>query len=664
MSRTLLTLLAGLALTPAGRAAIVGSSLDPDLAVPYRWRVVVQFAPGPLFTPGFRAQLLTDTRAALQPTLGALGTVEVVDLAALPEAARDPLTRAFALAGWPALDLPQFRELTGLKTHFLRVSTERGAVKLEARQHDGSTGLTLPVLRSKETRDPQTVNRLAGLLLARDFGPTATVEVPDKESDTVTVRFRGGALPGLDRHLKLGDILIVSEVTEQRRPDPPQLNSRARPRATETLPPLRVARPREYTLLRLETVPENGVARCRVLTRFKEAFTIARALLGVRAMKVATAEAAVELRIVDQNGRPPAASTLLQVRASDIGFLPTAEARDRLEFRDGVFRSGRPLRDVACVVVTVGDSLSPQLFPVPILDGQPVSLKFPVDPKLAAQVEYQNRLDDFAGRLRAALDTQRTLVDELARLIVAGKNPQALERAVTGLATLEALDKELTALLAVLRASPAAAAPDFAARLAQDDARLKALREGRPAIAARAEELGKSLGKVNDPANFERQFAAKERAARIRRLVDAGEVEEALAEYDLLYELTKQDATREQKAKLEAEWKPRSPEHKKARDFVLTTWRQLADPAAYAANLDKFADAAKTMADNQDRLGLRNLITAIDQTSTKLRETFDRLDPNTESDKAAIVEFQTLTQALRKVEDAAIAAVAKIENPR
>ena len=665
MSRGLLTLLAGLLLAPGpARAAVVGSSLDPELAVPYRWRVVVQFAPGPLFTPAFRAQLLSDTRAALQPTLGALGTVEVLDLAAIPDAARDPLTREFALTGWPALDSPKFRELTGVKTHFLKLAADGGAIKLQARQHDGSTGLALPVLRVKETRDPQTVNRLAGLLLARDFGPTATVEVPDAEADTVKVRFRGGALPGLDRHLKIGDVLVVSEVYEQRRPDPPQLTSRTRPKVAETLPPLHVARPREYTLLRLESMPENGVARCRVLTRFSTAFNIARTLLGVRAMKVATTEAPVELRIVDQNGRPPAANTLLQVRASDVGFLPTAEPRDRLDFRDGLFRSGRPLRNVACVVVTVGTSHKLQYFPVPILDGQPVTLKFPVDPKLAALVEYENRLEVLSGRLRAAQDTQRTLVEELARLIVAGKNPQALERAVTGLLTLEGLDKELAALLAALRLPPEAGGAESAAALAYADAGLKALREGRPGIAAKVEELRKSIGTTNDPANFERAFAAKERALSIRRAVEAGDVEQALAEYDLLFELTKQESTKELKAKLEAEWKPRSPEHKKARDFVLNAWRQLADPAAHAAALDRLADAAKTMTDNQDRLGLRNLLTALDQTYTKLKDALDRLDPETDGDKPTIEQIKALTPALRKIETEAIAAVTKIENPR
>jgi len=369
------------------------------------------------------------------------------------------------------------------------------------------------------------------------------------------------------------------------------------------------------------------------------------------------------VRIVDQNGKPPAASTLLQARASDVGFLPTAEARDRLDFRDGLFRSGRPLRNVACVVVTVGASQSLQYFPVPILDGQPVTLKFPVDPKVAARVEYENRLDGFLGRLRAAQDTQRTLVDELARLIVAGKNPLALERAVTGLATLEGLDKPLAAELAALRTPPEAATPEFAPSLADADARLKALRDGRPGIAAKAEDLRKSIGASNDPANFEREFAAKERTLRIRRFLEAGEVEAALAEYDLLFELTKQEATKEQKAKLEAEWKPRNPEHKKARDFVLGAWRQVADLPGFTANADKLAEAAKTLAENQDRLGLRNLLTALDETYTKLKDIRDRLDENTESDKPPLAELRELIPALRKIDDEARAAVAKIEKP-
>ena len=218
--------------------------------------------------------------------------------------------------------------------------------------------------------------------------------------------------------------------------------------------------------------------------------------------------------------------------------------------------------------------------------------------------------------------------------------------------------------ISALRTPPEAAAPDSAARLTDADARLKALREGRPAVAAKAEELRKSIGTANDPANFEREFAAKERALRIRRFVAAGEVPQALDEYDLLYELTKQDATKEQKAKLEAEWKPRNAAHKKARDFVLDTWRQLPDPASYTANLERLTDASKTFTDNADRLGLRNLLTALDQTYTKLKDSSDRLDRASAADSATLDEIGVLHTTLVKLENEVIATVKKLEETR
>ncbi len=51
MPRGLLTLLTLAATATTARAGIVGSSLDPQLAKPYDWRVVVRFAPGPLSPP-------------------------------------------------------------------------------------------------------------------------------------------------------------------------------------------------------------------------------------------------------------------------------------------------------------------------------------------------------------------------------------------------------------------------------------------------------------------------------------------------------------------------------------------------------------------------------------------------------------------------------------
>ena len=115
--------------------------LDPEAATPYRLRVVVRFDPHPVFYPAYREQITDAIKAALQTPLGEVGRVEVTDLDAVPEEKREPLWRAFVKDGWAALEAPEFRELTGVKTHFLRVRFEGNGYRLEARQHDGSTGL-------------------------------------------------------------------------------------------------------------------------------------------------------------------------------------------------------------------------------------------------------------------------------------------------------------------------------------------------------------------------------------------------------------------------------------------------------------------------------------------------------------------------------------------
>ena len=126
--------------------------LDPEASAPYRLRVVVRFEAHPVFTPAFRAQIADAVKAGLQTPLGEVGRVEVIDLDAVPEDKREPLWRAFVTKGWAALEAPEFRELTGVKTHFLRIAFEGGGYRLEARQHDGSTGLPSPMVRTRETR--------------------------------------------------------------------------------------------------------------------------------------------------------------------------------------------------------------------------------------------------------------------------------------------------------------------------------------------------------------------------------------------------------------------------------------------------------------------------------------------------------------------------------
>ena len=86
------------------------AQLDPEPKHPYLWRVVLAVRPHPLLTQDFRTQLKRDLLAALQPGLGNLGAVEVIDLTELPRDQWEPLWQQFDDKGFAALDAP--RDLT------------------------------------------------------------------------------------------------------------------------------------------------------------------------------------------------------------------------------------------------------------------------------------------------------------------------------------------------------------------------------------------------------------------------------------------------------------------------------------------------------------------------------------------------------------------------
>ena len=646
MRNGLLALLLSSVVSSSGLAGI-----DAEQRVAYRWRVVVQFVPNALLNASFQNQILRQIQADLQPAIGELGKVEVFDLAKLPESQCDPLTKDFIETGWPALDSPKFRELTGVKTHFVRISVVNGTIyKLEAKQHDGSSGLVTPIVRTKETRDPQTISRLIGLLVGKDFGLVGTVTVPEKETDVLKVRFQGSAIAGIERHVKVGDIMAMSVIREQRRPEPPATNSK-QPRKLTPPPsqgPLLIAAPQQYTLLRVESDGTDGTCRCRVFTGYKTPFPIDRTTVGYRCMKLATVESPVQVRIVDPSGKTPVASTVLQVRASDVDFLNRPEPRDSLEFRDGLFRTGRPLRNIACVVITVGSNA--RQFPMPVMSDTPLTVRLTVDPKDAARAEFARQCEDLRNRVLDVLQSQNTLVKDLSKLIITGKNPEALSRAINGLKALDDQDKILTEELARLKKQPDATETNAAESIARSSAQLQAVKDARPGIEAKATELQKSINNLEDPSRLEKDFRIKEIQGQIKTLIAQGEIPEALNEFDRLYDLTKSATTKEQKAKIESEWQPKNDAHRKARDYLLVTWRTVSNLTEFTNNLNSLNDAVKVMTDLDDRFGLFNLLTALDQSYGKLRDILDRLDQNAESDQPSLKELQAIKEALRKIE--------------
>ena len=143
-----------------------------------------------------------------------------------------------------------------MKTHFLKLDVRDGRYRISARQHDGDTGLTSPMVRTKTTPDAAKVGRLAGLLVARDFGPTATVERLPRDPVNVKVKFRGGELAGFASQVKVGDVLAFSVIREQPRPQPKDAKP-PKPGQTATVEVDRVAQPRDFQYL---LVTETGCA--------------------------------------------------------------------------------------------------------------------------------------------------------------------------------------------------------------------------------------------------------------------------------------------------------------------------------------------------------------------------------------------------------------------
>lgn len=635
--------------------------LDPETAKPYEWRIVVRFDPHPMLPAQFRALVLADIRAALQPPLGELGRLDISELPATFDDKSDPLLKRFAEKGWPALEGIEFRKLTGVKTHLLRVSFANGLYRLESRQHDGSTGLVSPVVRKTETDTPATVGRHAGMMIARDFGPVGTIEKIPNEPNSVKVRFRGGAIGGLDRYVKPGDVFAVAVIQEQALRVAPPKDWRNKQVVEE--PKIQLGQPREFTLLQAEGPLVNGECKCRLLTKFANPLPMVRGVIGFRCLKLATVEGAVQVKVVDdRSGVPLPASSLVKVRANDTGFNALAPARDAFELRDGLFRSTRPLRNVACIVVGLGTSKEVQ-YPVPVLgtNYQHV-LRFESNDDDAVRARFEQECEDLRGRVAQARYTHAELVKALTRLIVKGENREAHERATAGLANMIAADQELTTELNRLRLLPAAKDPRLAELLASAEANLQAVRTGKTGIEERVGQLKAVIAKANDPVKFEREFRAKELASRITQLVETGEIPEAIDLYDQLFEVTQQPEHKDQKTKLIAEWEPRNDEHRNARDFVTGKWRMAKDLTEYTQQLEPLKDAVSVMVKNDDRLGLRNVLSSMEPAYAKLKEILDVLDQNSETDRASVKAVQDVTTALRKLEDEARTALKKIES--
>ena len=646
MSRQVFAVAALVVLLAAGPAA---AQLDPEAKTPHLWRVVLKAKPHPLLSTAFREQLKRDLLATLQPSLGSLGTVEVIDLDELPRDKWDALWQQFDDKGFDAVVAQ--RDLSGAKTHFLKLEYKDGQYLLESRQHDGFAGLASPVVRKQSVRAPELVGRTAGLLLDRDFGLSGTVEPIAGKGEEAKVTLRAGQLGAVDRFVKVGDVFAVSQVFKTNRPAPPPVRTATgkiiAPSAGTAPPPGLTANPRLHTLLRVTDVGKDGVLKCAILTTWKNALpSNIPTLAGYRCMKLGTTEAPLTVRLVSGDGSQQKSAGLVTVRANETGFKGPPDAKDTFDYKDGLYRSARPLANVGCVVVSLSGGEGSQ-FPVPILGPEPVNLPFETDPKKAEAAAFRRSADTTAWRMADARLAQTICFETTAKLIEKQKNAEALAWAKSGFGAADQAAMGISDELLRLK-EQMGAAPDGPKLVDAIEKHLIALRT----INGKLGEHIKELEKVNDPTIAAREVQTQALVARITLLLGRGDVDEAINAYDQLVTLLPDDAeTKSRRDKLKAEWKPKSDAHAKARDYLLKTWPAVATIPDFKDSLPQIGAAVDECMKNNDRLALRKLLSIFTASIVKLKELAEPLDVNADADRKLFKDAKEVGEAMAALEN-------------
>jgi tetratricopeptide (TPR) repeat protein len=653
-----------LTLLAVGAAAVVAPAqppasppLDAEAAAPGLWRVVVQTTPHPLITPAFRDRLRRDLLAALPAAAHPVATVEVVDLAEVPRASWEPLWQQVEAKGLAALDTP--RDLTGVTTSVLRVEVRDGAYHLEARLYDGFAGLAAPPVRRQSVRTPELVGRSAGLLVGRDFGPAGTVEPVEGNPDAARVRFRAGTAGPLDRLVAVGDVFAVSRVTRTSRTAPTQKRTATgkliEPPPGSVPPPVLSAAAREYTYLRVTEAPKDGVAVCAVFSPFKTPFP--KDAASYRCLKLATVRSAVAVRLVNPaaDGAKEPPTRAATVRATDRGFFPGApDRREFFDYADGVYKSSGPLDGLACVTVALGATREAR-FPVPVFGPEPVGLPFSVDAKAEEKAAYERAVLGVSGRVGEARHAQNAGFDAISKLIQARRNPEALARAKAAMASAEATAGAVTEEVQTLRGRPDRP-PGADELLATVDRQVQALRQNNGQLATRVKELEAIVERESSPGAVARELQAKAVNVEIKALLENGEVDEALRAYDQLLTLVENNPeVKGRRDALAAEWKTKSEDHAKAREYLSKTWPAAATAADLKDSLPRVRSAVDTLKAVGDRHGLRRFARHLAGFPARVEELSRGLE-NNPTDLAALREAagvlnrvdQEISEFLRK----------------
>jgi hypothetical protein len=606
-------------------AALVLLALAParparasDLKTPYKFEIVLHVARHKLLTPVFRDQIKRELGDGMRAALGDLAKeVKVVTKhKRLPDVLKRGLGRA----------LDDWKERTGVKTHFVLIDYRGVYYEVQTRQHDGitglSTGLNIPVVRRDRTRDRAFVTRVAGLLIARDLGLVGTITSNPEAGRRVNVELRGGGLGvPLDRWVKVGDVFGL-----------------VRGNAALALP---------WRYLQVEKAPAKGVCVCRLFSRYRLSQVV-----GLRCVHLGTSTAPLKLRFMQENADRSLTklegAVSLQVRRfgfedKPVASLPTTadSVRDYDTTRFGA--DGR-FKNLAFVTVLSGETVRARI-PIPVLDRLivvPVPAGSEGDDLLASGLSNLRIGVADARQVQAAqfkrINTLTAKGEDRAKTIAEVRAALARSREDHS-----RLSKERDELRKEIKALPENKRPS----LASIDASLKELENGQVALREHINHLVKIDKEENTPQK-KKWLAEVERARLLEKQL---EYDKAIEIYEKIVEegFTSKDV-KDHLAKIKKDWKPKSEKHKEARDFIYRKWPALTT-ASLKEGIEKANNAFKECREAGDRIGPRKLLLGAEAHRDRLLLELDKLDPVNGEDLKPIERIKELIPALKKLDE-------------
>jgi hypothetical protein len=583
--------------------SLSGAGLDPQVDKPYHLQVVLRIARNRLLTQVFRDQVEQQLQDSLRAALGDLAEVEIVH--------EHPLLKTVEARGLQSA-LDSYSALSETKTHFVLIDFVNGRYEIQARQHDGFTGLVSPVVRRSSTADRQLVARSAALLINVDFGLAGTLEINRITGNNVEIKLKGGSLGApLTPWVHKDQVFAVAQIGQGGQ------RSRRMP----------------WTLLQVQEVPHGPVCLCRLLYRMDKPLPPGPGVLGYRCLKLGTTQAPLRLRVVKED-RLKTPFTGVQVLIHDRGF-DAAVLEPTSTKPDGLVISERSYDDVAFVELFYERQPLARV-PVEIIEDLTVTCPVRIGDAGGARAQLYDRRDLWMRRLSDSRDIAETIVKEL-NAMKGEASESVLARALKGLNALQTDMKDLTTEREGLRAAGARNLPRATPLdLTKGEELLQELEARRTELDRYIGDLQNIITKEKDP-NRQRWGEMLAQAAHLER---EAEFDAAIKLYEqVLKQGGDSSQVCERLNKLKQEWSPPKNEaHARARKFIFESWPRLETAVQIQAHLDEARKAFAICKENKDSSSPRKLLKTYEVHTARLVKEVDALRPEDREDDRRTAE--------------------------